>query len=237
MSTALRAWSSLMRGSAPAGRQQRSLDDAPASSREGLRCLDGRFPISLRSIMEYSHLMKRIALAAVFAVLSTAAPAQQSFVTVRPEPKTEAWWLRAEFHPMHSEVRGIPVAQIRRNWCKATEYTRELFPNELLVEDGKDSLKEYGLAFSVTGNFDRSKTSQVALVGVYQTCAGQKGSFLLVIDEDTKRIRFVDATPGKTQFAVLAADRGAIVLMHCMECDDAATLRWNAKKKAFGWVR
>jgi hypothetical protein len=181
--------------------------------------------------------MKRIALAAIFAVLTAAAQAQQSFVTVKPEPKTEAWWLRAEFHPMHAQVRGIPVAQIRRNWCKATEYTRELFPNELLVEDGKDSLKEYGLAFSATGNFDRSKTRQVALVGVYQTCAGQQGSFLLVIDEDTRKIRFVDTTPSKTQFAVLAPDKNDIVILYCMECDIGGTLRWNAKKKAFGWVR
>jgi hypothetical protein len=180
--------------------------------------------------------MKRIALAVLFALLATAAQAEQAFVTVKSKPM-EAWWLSAEFHPMHQEVRGIPVARIRRNWCKATEYTRELIPKELLEEGGSDMMKETGLSFSVTSNFDRSKTRQVALVGVYQTCGGQKGSFLLVIDEGTGKVRFVDATPSKTQFAVLGADRDTIVLMHCMECDGAVKLRWNAKMKKFVWVR
>ena len=92
-------------------------------------------------------------------------------------------------------------------------------------------MKEYGLSFSVTGNFDRSKTRQVALVGVYQTCDGQKGSFLLVIDEDTRRIRFVDTTPSKTQFAVLAPDKNDIVILYRMECDNGGTLRWNARRR------
>jgi len=98
-------------------------------------------------------------------------------------------------------------------------------------------MKEVGLTFSVEGNFDRSKTGQAALVGVYQTCGGEKGSFLLVIDAGTRKVRFVDTTPGETQFAVLALDKTDIVVMYCMECDVGATLRWNARKRAFGWVR
>ena len=181
--------------------------------------------------------MKRLALVILFALLATTARAERAFVTVKPEPAMEAWWLRAEFHPMHSEVRGIPVAQIRRNWCKATEYTRALIPKELLEEGGSDMMKETGLSFSVTGNFDRSKIRQVALVGVYQTCGGQKGSFLLVIDEGTKKVRFVDATQSKTQFAVLASDKNDIVILYCMECEVGGTLRWNAKQKKFAWAR
>jgi hypothetical protein len=179
--------------------------------------------------------MKRSVLAVIFAALATLAYAEQAFVTVKPG--AEAWWLRASFNPLHTEVRGIPVAQIRRNWCKASEYTRELIPNALLLEGGSDTMKEAGLAFSLEGNFDSSKVKQVALVGVYQTCAGQKGSFLLVIDEGTSKVRFLDTSPGKTQFAVLAADKNDIVLLHCMECDIGGTLRWSAKKKAFAWVR
>jgi hypothetical protein len=180
--------------------------------------------------------MKRLVLAILFAALTTAAQAEQAFVTVKSKPM-EVWWLSAEFHPMHQEVRSIPVAQIRPNWCKATEYTRELIPKELLEEGGSDTMKEVGLSFSVTGNFDRSKTRQVALVGVYQTCGGQKGSFLLVIDEDTKKIRFVDATPSKAQFAVLAPAKNDIVILYCMECDVGGTLRWNARTKKFAWTR
>src|SRR4051812_9060736 len=172
--------------------------------------------------------MKRIALAILLAMLATAAAAEQKFVTVKPGK--EAWWLRASFNPMHTEVRGIPVAKIRTGWCKATEYTRDLIPKELLEEDGHDAMKEYGMQFSVEGYFDRSKTAQTALVGVYQTCAGQKGSFLLVLDKDTRKVRFVGVQPGKTQFAVLVPDKTDIVMLYCMECDAGDTLRWNPKK-------
>ena len=181
--------------------------------------------------------MKRIVLAAICAVLATAASAQ-SFVTVPPGSKMEAWWLRAQFHPMHTEVRGIPVGKIRPDWCKATEYKRELFPKELLIENGTDLMAYSHQSFALTGHFDRSKSRQVALVGVYQTCGGEKGSFLLIIDADTRKVRFVDAIPSKTQYAVLSlASRNTIALFHCMECHDSGLLRWNPKKKTFAWVQ
>ena len=186
----------------------------------------------------YCSHMKRLALSVICVFLGTAAPAQQPFVTVKPEPAMEAWWLRAEFHPMHTEVRGIPVAQIRRNWCKATEYSRDLFPRELLIENGTDLMAQGELSFAVEGFFDRSRTKQVALVGVYQTCGGEKGSFLLILDEGSKKVRFVDTVPGRTQFAALGASRGSsIVLFHCMECDNASTLRWDRARKKFAWSR
>jgi hypothetical protein len=178
--------------------------------------------------------MKLPALAILFAALATAAQAQ-SFATVKPGP--DPWWLRTCFNPLHGEVRDIPVAQIRKGWCQATEYTFDLMPKEMLEEGSDKIMKEGGLSFAVTGNFDRSKTRQVALVGVYQTCAGRKGSFLLVIDEGTSKVRFVDATPGKAQFAAVGANKNDIVVTYCLECDGGGTLRWDAKKKAFGWVK
>lgn len=182
--------------------------------------------------------LKRLVLAATFVGLVTAARAQQPFVTFISNNKMEAWWLRASFNPMHTQVRGIPVAKIKDGWCKATEFTRDLMPTKEMAEEGSDKLiDELKLSFLLEGTFDRSKTRQVATVGVYETCAGQKGTFLLVIDKDTSRVRFVDATPSKTQFAILAPDRKDVVVLYCLECDDSAKLRWNAKKKVFALVR
>jgi hypothetical protein len=179
--------------------------------------------------------MKRIALAAVFALMATAALAQSAATT---QPGKEAWWLRTSFNPIHTEVRGIPVAKIRKGWCKATEYSFDYIPRKLLDEDDAEkTMKQYGFSFAVEGNFDRSKTKQIAVVGVYQTCGGQKGSFLLVIDKDTQKVRFVDATPSDAQFAVLSADKRDIVIGYCLECGVGGVLRWNAKKKAFGWIK
>jgi hypothetical protein len=109
-------------------------------------------------------------------------------------------------------------------------------PKKEMEEDGSERIMdEAGLSFAVEGNFDRSKTKQLAVVGVYETCGGEKGTFLLVIDKDTSRIRFVDGSPSNAQFAVLATQKSDIVMLFCMECDNSATLRWNAKKKVFVW--
>jgi hypothetical protein len=174
--------------------------------------------------------MKRIVLAILFAAFATAAQAQ-GFYTL--EKGQESWWLRASFTPMHTEVRGIPVKAIRPNWCKATEFTAENMKDLLAQDQAGETMKEAGLSFAVEGHFDRSKTKQIALVGIYQECGGRKGSFLLIIDEGTGKVRHVDPVPGNTQFAAVGAGKSDIHFTSCLECDGGAMLRWNAKTKTF----
>jgi hypothetical protein len=177
--------------------------------------------------------MTRIALALLGVVWATASLAQ-NLVTVRPEPKNDAWWLRADFHALHREVRGIPVKNIRADWCKATEFSRELFPPGLLVENGTDLLAQAGLTFSVEGSFDGSGAKQAALVGVYETCGGRKGRFFLILDAATSKVRFLDAQAAKDRFSALAArGRSAIVIFYCLECDISSTVRWDRARKRF----
>lgn len=204
-----------------------------------MRRADGCFRISLRrsAALRYSGHMRRILLAAACIVLSAVAWAQPAFVTLDPEPKLDAWWLRARFNPMHSEVRGIPVARISRGWCKASEITRDAMPEKLLVEDGTDMMKLTGFTFSVEGDFDWSGAPQVALVGVYETCRGERGAFLLIVDKGSQRVRFLDTRKTAHQFAALKADGGTIHVTYCLECDVGAALRWNRSKKAFAWAR
>jgi hypothetical protein len=189
-------------------------------------------------VPEIRGAMKQIVLAAALAILASVAHAQQGFVTIQPGPKPTAWWLGAEFNPMHEEIRGIPVAKIRRNWCKATEFSRDLIPKDLLVENGTDLMAYSKVTFSLDGNFDRTKTRQTALVGVYQTCAGKKGSFLLIFDQGTQKVRFVDTVSDKPHFVALSqVSAPAIAVFYCMECGNYATLRWNPAKNAFAWVK
>src|SRR5689334_10724351 len=93
-------------------------------------------------------------------VLFVSAPtsdAQQSeFIKIAPEPKSHAWWLRAEFRPFGTDIRGIPLARINRAWCKATEFRNELFPPEAMP----DLTQSGGLAFSADGFFDGSRIRQ-----------------------------------------------------------------------------
>ena len=147
-----------------------------------------------------------------------------------PEPANYAWWLRARFHPLETEVRGIPVQKIRKNWCKASEFRRELFPQDL-----QEDLKS--VDFAVDGFFDGSKTKQTALVGAYETCAGEGGEFFLIIDwprRGTPTIRFIKTGPTDHPFATVRAkpDR-SIVVWYCMSCDFGTQYKWDQSKRTF----
>src|SRR5262249_39155586 len=139
--------------------------------------------------------MKRILLAWPFLMALTAAALAQSnsFVTVAPEPASYAWWLRAQFHPFETQVRAIPVGRLRATWCKASEFRKDLFPPELASDIGTNRV-----SFSVDGDFDGSHVGQAALIGVYETCRGARGSFLLVLARPPGKppvIRFLHEFP------------------------------------------
>ena len=92
----------------------------------------------------------------------------EDFITLDSKPEGYAWWLRARFHPSETQVRGIPVREISKNWCKASEFRREMFPRELDFNDD--------LSFAIDGFFDGSKIKQTAVVGAYETRGGTMGS-------------------------------------------------------------
>jgi len=182
-----------------------------------------------------------LALCGLLAAGLAPAGAEPQFVTTKGDLKKESWWQVADFHPFTTEVRGIPVGRIKSNWCKATEYRRDLIPKALLNQDGIDGMAKYKLSFAVEGRFDGSATRQVALVGVYQECSGRKGRFLLILDQPAEgqqpKIRFVDAEPTAHQFGALSVTDGkSIVLSTCMECDIGGILKWNARQRRFAWV-
>ncbi|WP_235884992.1 hypothetical protein [Bradyrhizobium frederickii] len=178
-------------------------------------------------------------IAGVVALTTVQAAAEQAFVTLNGDLKKEAWWVIAEFHPFTTEVRGIPANQIRKSWCKATEFRKDLIPKELLFESGADAMKGAGMSFAIEGRFDGAATRQIAVVGVFQECAGPKGRFMLVLDQPDggkPKIRFLDAVRTNRQFGALSKDKGGKpVLWECMECDGYSVLKWDRKKNRFGW--
>jgi hypothetical protein len=96
------------------------------------------------------------------------------------------------------------------------------------------------VSFSLEGHFDGSAATQVALVGVYQECLGQKGRFILILDQPISskpKVRFVSATPTDRQFGALAKGEGnTIVAWACMQCDGFSILKWDRKRRKFDWV-
>jgi hypothetical protein len=188
--------------------------------------LNATRPIQNRGVMR----------ALLLAFLVVLAPAigraqQNAFLTISPQPEGYAWWLRTEYHPFGTEVRGIPVSRIRANWCKANEFREDLFPSDLAQSfTGHD-------AFAIDGHFDGSRIMQTALVGVYETCKGKRGAFLLVLalpQGKPPAIRLTVEIPGEHEFARLfGVDDSTIGVLHCMECDHISKFKWNKAKRRF----
>ncbi len=134
----------------------------------------------------------------------------------------------------------MPVDQIRKGWCKATEFRKDLIPKEYLFQGGADAMEASNRSFALEGNFDGSTTRQVALVGVYEECKGTKGSFVMILDLPTSgkpRIRLLEAMRTEHQFSALSlGEDKTISVWSCMDCDDFANLKWNSKRKRFVWL-
>jgi len=177
--------------------------------------------------------MRRILLAWSILMLATTAGQAQSndFVTIAPEPIVYAWWLRAQFHPFETQVRGIPIGRIRATWCKASEFRKALFPPELARD-----IETNRVSFSVDGDFDGSKMQQTALIGAYQTCRGEHGSFLLILARSPGKppvVRFVQEFRELQFGVVVTAPDSTIQVFHCMECDHVTRFKWDRSKRRF----
>ena len=169
-----------------------------------------------------------------------AARAEQPFMTIEGDTESTAWWVLADFHPFTTEVRGIPAGQIRKGWCKATEFRKDLIPSKFLFEGGGDAMEASKQSFAIEGNFDGSTMKQVALVGVYEDCKGARGRFLMILDLPTggkPSIRLLDAVKTPHQYAALSLqDDNTIIAWTCIDCDNFAKLKWNSKRHKFVWL-
>ena len=178
--------------------------------------------------------LSRAILLAVFLVAGSliGRAEDKPFLTTSPTPEYDAWWLRTEYHPFAADIRGIPAAKIRAGWCKVNELRRDMFPDDLALYFGEDKSP-----FAVDGFFDGSKTKQTALVGVYQTCKGARGAFLLIVSWPVDKppvIRHLVELSGEHAFAVVSASEDAtITLQHCLECDHVSKYKWNKSKRRF----
>ena len=163
----------------------------------------------------------------------------RSFITVNPEPKNHVWWLRSELRPFGSTLRGIPVQEVHRDWCKANEFSLDLFPPE--IRFGGDfpldkALEESGARFAVSGKFDGTRVFDV-FVGVYETCSAETGTFWVAMEKTApSRVGrvFVEQFPGSARFAVLhASDERGFALWWCFACDELLRFRWNKSAARF----
>jgi hypothetical protein len=152
----------------------------------------------------------------------------------------EAWWLRAEFEPTGSAIRGIPIAALDASWAAASELTPAAIPPDVLFPGGLDEMAENQLAFARLGDFDGDGTEDLALVGVFRNKADERGIFLLVLSKTADgrwRKAHLDANVTHPGFVALAVTARGLLAWDCMYCDSAcAVLVWDAVQARYGWV-
>ena len=154
---------------------------------------------------------------------------------VSPEPANYAWWLRTEFVPVHKQIRGIPLHQLDSSWNLASELTSESVPKELLYDNGTDIMKENGVSFSRSGDFNHDGVEDLALIGVYQNETGKQGSFILILTKDTAgnwQKSFLENL-GEPNFATLSKN-DPMEIWFCMYCDFGVDVLWDKEKGEYG---
>jgi hypothetical protein len=173
----------------------------------------------------------------VFSVLLlTSCTAPKEFIHINPEPEKSAWFLRAQYSPNGIEIRGIPVSKINPDWCAANELKKDEYLGKLSQHEknGIENLDD--INFSITGKFD-GKAEMTAVTGIYKTCSGDLGNFLLVIKENDNKNEFVSLLNLSNQPAFTTLHKSnednKIRVWWCLNCDGISTLYWNEDKNGF----
>lgn len=137
-----------------------------------------------------------------------------------------AWYLRSEFHPFGKTIRGIPVEKINPNWCKANEFKETLFLDDIPRADIKAIQKDGG-TFSLTEKFD-GVNQQTALVGIYETCSHDTGTFLMLLqtEKSSSPIVFLKEYANAFFVYLLPLQKNRMVLADCYGCDSGAIYTW-----------
>jgi hypothetical protein len=160
-------------------------------------------------------------LATVFLILNSLVPLGRL-----GQPQTLAWWVTWTLRPTDTEVEGIPVRILNRNWLTASLIVPSVLPEE--ARQPGERPDEEGLAFSIDADLDGDSQNERAVVGVYESTQHEIGRFLLILGRAKgerqwkKKALFTlrDAAP----FSALKMDRGTLHWYGCLECDDVCAV-------------
>jgi len=157
-------------------------------------------------------------------------------VEIRPEPAQDPWWQRATIHPRSTKVLGIPIKRLHPDWCAAEVFTPELFGTALSGQ-GVGPLLAGGLAFSIEDSFDGSGKPQIAFVGAYRHCDGERGLYVAIVEpqRDRPRMRFLVEVPdAPSAFAALGREPdGTLAVWWCAACDAGNRIAYNREAHGF----
>lgn len=177
-------------------------------------------------------------LAALNAILTTPSNSNH-FVSIKAEPNGFAWWIGSKSFPFGTTIRGLHVTKINPQWCRASEFSSDIFPDEQYFRRRSKEMAEERVTYSLSGKFDGIR-DLTALVGVYESCVGSRGTFLILLENTSaKEVRpiFVNEYRKPAQWAGLhvSEKKNEISVWGCLGCDDVSTLEWNPKTNTFEW--
>lgn len=163
------------------------------------------------------------------------AAADKAAFTVAAEPADKPWWRRAQWRPHATTVQGVPIKRLHPDWCAAEALVRERLDEAIGAAMVDQALE--GRNFRLEGNFDGSGAPQLAFVGAYRRCSGEKGLFVAIIEpsRDRTRMRFLVEVPDPgSALAMLGREPdGTLAVWWCADCATGNRIAFNRDKREF----
>ena len=170
-------------------------------------------------------------------------------------PATLAWYLLPmTIRPTGTVVAGVPISTINEvrqrqaanqpaitvePWCFANRLSDRSFVSssravQMSIEQTFARNPDH--RFQLRGRFTGGN-ELTAVVGHYQLCAGDTGSFILLVDPATSppSLLYADGLPYVSGLQYMRLVDGDIVVSTCFECGDATGLFYDQRRRRFYW--
>ena len=136
----------------------------------------------------------------------------------------EGWWVSETFTPSETNIKGIPVTQIRPDWERVLLVNEEYLKERLSESQFRD-IQQSILKFDLQVNLDDTPNEEKIVVGVYEASSGEKGRFMAIYrDYDLIKL-FTDAE--SSGYSSIFLEENRILWYKCMECGNFDSILWS----------
>lgn len=171
------------------------------------------------------------------------------------DPTTLAWYLLPmAIRPTGTTVAGVPVSAIDElrqrqledrpaiaveSWCFANALSDRSFVSssrvvQTHIEQSFANNPDHH--FQLRGRFTGGN-ELTAIVGHFETCGGETGSFIVLMDQATSppSLAHVDVLPYISGLQYMRLVDGHITVSTCFECGDVNGLFYDQRRRRFYW--
>lgn len=161
----------------------------------------------------------------------------ESFVRLNPNAHPVTWYEGATYQPTSSQIRGIPVNFLNKQWCAADELRTSDLP-EKIAKQVEFEQRKYGWRFQHENLLLGHLRNVSAVVGIAKNCDTAKTAFFVLLIDQKKQGKdaVIFVTPfEEANYVILSIrDKRTIDIGFCSGCDDIIDLR--LKRQGFYWV-